>query len=416
MRSSPLDDIIREFHSFIDKKRIKAHFLKLQKLIEDGVLSVTPLLPPPRPLFYRLVLLVAAGCNMGCRYCFEKDVPAYRQSTLLTREMADRILCWFFDHQKGPKAHIQIYGGEPLLNWPIVQYVVDRCDDWSKCQSVVLSKYMITNGTLLDADKIKWLKERSVAIQVSVDGDKETHDRFRVYKSGVPTMGHIQPNIAELIRQKGAFNLRAVLTREQTDPELILTGLRKHGATRVSFEVVATDCQEARLAEKDWSQFNKKYLRLLHRPFSSWIELPEDLQNIIIRICEQRRIIYGCGAGLSEVTITPDGAIYECQRLFRPPLGHVGDNKGLPELESHFLTPVDDREHCRSCWARYLCGGGCLHQSHIGHASDAPLPQFCEMKRNLAEAAIIKSHEIKMSNAGHHAQNQEDRIEQCTIE
>ena len=56
---------------------------------------------------------------------------------------------------------------------------------------------------------------------------------------------------------------------------------------------------------------------------------------------------------------------------------------------------VDDRPVCRDCWARYLCGGGCLHQSHIGHAGDAPLPQYCEMKRSMVEASIVKMAEIR---------------------
>src|SRR4051812_817923 len=64
------------------------------------------------------------------------------------------------------------------------------------------------------------------------------------------------------------------------------------------------------------------------------------------------------------------------------------------ELDSRFLTMVDERPVCRDCWARYLCGGGCLHQAHTDGGTDAPLPQFCRMKRTLVEAAIVHLAEI----------------------
>jgi uncharacterized protein len=56
---------------------------------------------------------------------------------------------------------------------------------------------------------------------------------------------------------------------------------------------------------------------------------------------------------------------------------------------------VDDRNICKSCWARYLCGGGCLHQSHIELGNADPVPQYCDMKYDLVEAAIVKIHELR---------------------
>ena len=96
------------------------------------------------------------------------------------------------------------------------------------------------------------LKAHEVTVQVSVDGDEATHDRFRLFKSGKPTLGVIKPNITELARQEVDFNLRAVMTRENTDPRAVTDGLRRLGADRVSFEVVATDDPETRLTGEDW--------------------------------------------------------------------------------------------------------------------------------------------------------------------
>jgi uncharacterized protein len=398
MRHNPLDVIVDELGAEIPASVVRAHYLKFLELIRDGVLSVEPVPRPSRPPFSRLVLMLAGGCNMGCSYCFEKDVPIYQKPNLMTMEKADEILGWFFRHHEGTKAHVQLYGGEALLNWPVLQHALERLEVWAQENKIELTKYLITNGTLLDASRIHFLRSHSVTIQVSADGDAKTHDRFRVLKSGKPTMDRIRPNIQELARQRADFNLRAVMTRQNNDPNAVIDGLRSLGAEKVSFEVVATDNSDAQFTHEDWEVFNAKYRSFVNAPYRKWSELPDEMQAMIIRICERRRVFYGCGAGVSEVTIAPDGSIYECQRIYRNPYSNISNDKGPTELASQLLTMVDDRPICQDCWARYLCGGGCMHQSHVGHAKDDPLPEYCTMKRNLVEASILKIDEIRSAN------------------
>jgi uncharacterized protein len=327
---------------------------------------------------------------MGCSYCFEKDVPIYQNPNRLSVEQADETLEWFFRHQEGPAAHVQLYGGEPTLNWNVLQHVVARMEAWAAENGKELTKYMITNGTLLDPERIAWLKAHEVTVQVSVDGDEATHDRFRLFKSGKPTLGVIKPNIAELARQEADFNLRAVMTRENTDPRAVTDGLRRLGADQVSFEVVATDDPATRFTGDDWEAFVESSRSFLASPLTTWDQLPDEMKSVIINICGRQRIFYGCGAGISEVTVAPDGSIYECQRIYRTPYSNVGEDRSPTELASELLTMVDDRPICQDCWARYLCGGGCMHQSHTEHGTDDPVPQYCTNKRALVEAAVVK--------------------------
>ena len=362
----PLDEIIRELAPEIDSLHVQSCYLRFLKLIQDGTLSDRPVAPQKRPLFNRIVLMLASGCNMGCAYCFEKDVPFYRRPAVMTREMADHILDWFIKHQEGKYARIQLYGGEPLLNWPVLTYVVERMSGWARENDIDLSHYLITNGTLLDDERIQWLASHGVLVQVSVDGDGETHDRFRLLKSGEGTFDKIRQSIEELSRQRVDFNLRAVITRRNTDPAAVIDGLRSLGAEKVSFEVVATDNPDARLTEADWDAFNRKYLEHVGLPYESWYQLTSEMRTAISRICNRERASYGCGAGISEVTVAPDGSIYECERLFRGPYARISDDMSLADLDSRFLTMVDERPICRDCWARYLCGGGCMHQSYTG--------------------------------------------------
>jgi uncharacterized protein len=69
-----------------------------------------------------------------------------------------------------------------------------------------------------------------------------------------------------------------------------------------------------------------------------------------------------CGAGYGYVSVNAEGHYYTCHRTLDDPRFELGSSTG-PEYvkRQRFLEArhVDRQVPCRSCWARYLCGGGC---------------------------------------------------------
>jgi uncharacterized protein len=70
-----------------------------------------------------------------------------------------------------------------------------------------------------------------------------------------------------------------------------------------------------------------------------------------------------CGAALGYVSLGADGDYFTCHRTIDDPRFRLGSlAEGLDrDGRARFLAErhVDRQEPCRSCWARYLCGGGC---------------------------------------------------------
>jgi uncharacterized protein len=70
-----------------------------------------------------------------------------------------------------------------------------------------------------------------------------------------------------------------------------------------------------------------------------------------------------CGAAAGYVSVGAGGDYFTCHRTIDDPRFRIGDVvHGLDSAaRAQFLTDrhVDRQEPCRSCWARYLCGGGC---------------------------------------------------------
>jgi len=75
---------------------------------------------------------------------------------------------------------------------------------------------------------------------------------------------------------------------------------------------------------------------------------------------------YPCGAGAGYLGVAADGKLSACHRFVQDPAGEMGDVvHGIDrDRQNRWLSDrhVHRQEPCRSCWARYLCGGGCHHE------------------------------------------------------
>ena len=75
---------------------------------------------------------------------------------------------------------------------------------------------------------------------------------------------------------------------------------------------------------------------------------------------------YPCGAGAGYLGVSADGELAACHRFVGDEDGAMGSlAEGVdPARQAEWLAErhVHRQEPCRSCWARYLCGGGCHHE------------------------------------------------------
>ena len=110
----------------------------------------------------RLQLLMAQGCNLGCRYCYAWRNGSNQKNTLMSFEMAKTSV----DHliqRSGSRKNLQItfFGGEPLLNWEVLKEVVDYCRSVESSTDKSFIFEVITNCTLLTEDKSQFLRMRN---------------------------------------------------------------------------------------------------------------------------------------------------------------------------------------------------------------------------------------------------------------
>lgn len=151
-------------------------------------------------------LWVTRECNFACKYCYEDGI---KEAAFLTESKADQIIEFIEKlciQENKKTVWLTFHGGEPMLNTPIIKYVVDKFRD-SKVVSKMFTS-MTTNCSIYDESILDYLCE----LTVSIDGTKAAHDRNRVTKTGAGTYDNSIKNALKYLEKHNMVRLRTVVT------------------------------------------------------------------------------------------------------------------------------------------------------------------------------------------------------------
>lgn len=136
--------------------------------------------------FLNIVLVPSLACNFKCPYCFEKDNTCVKEDVEKYFESLKKYA------EKHFKTHrcvqISLFGGEPLLYANECIDFLKWVDSDSKKREYSYFTSIVTNGSLVNESTIKQLLKHNLrSLQITIDSDKETHDRLRIFKNGNPS-------------------------------------------------------------------------------------------------------------------------------------------------------------------------------------------------------------------------------------
>jgi len=129
--------------------------------------------------FTSLHMIVASlRCNSNCSYCQVSKKDLCDVSFDLNKKTAKQIVEKIFE-SPSPNIKIEFQGGEPLLNFEIIKYIINLAEWKNIFKKKNLEFVICTNLTLIDEKMLKWLKGHRVYISTSIDGPKELHNLNR---------------------------------------------------------------------------------------------------------------------------------------------------------------------------------------------------------------------------------------------
>lgn len=124
------------------------------------------------------MFVVSLRCEHSCPYCQVSRQSDDRVAFDMTQETAAKSLDLVF-RSPSPSLKIEFQGGEPLLNFPLIKFIVESARDRSAATSRPLQFVIATNLALLTDEVLDFCKAHDILISTSLDGPADLHNANR---------------------------------------------------------------------------------------------------------------------------------------------------------------------------------------------------------------------------------------------
>lgn len=370
----------------IDKERViqiiaalwNANYLqikgKLSDLISDSIRPV----PGNIDAWFH----ITNSCNLDCHYCY---INKTKES--MTWDIAKQAIDALTEtaiSEKRPGALIKLAGGEPLLKFQLIKSVVKYGIQHGKKHGIKNQFHLITNGTLITKEVVKFIKENDVKISVSLDGIGIYNDRQRFYSNQKGSFEIVDKNIKMLIDQGVIpFVLITVTSHNLAGlPDFTRYLLKNNIGFRYSL-YRGSDSQDPKNVNPE------EAIKVLNQCYDLFEQnLPKNDLMFFHQLCDikfTKKRKRNCGIGSNGVIIGHKGQVAICQILLDQPIGFISKNANLLEMvrdQNQFNAKdhtVDDKLECKSCLWRYMCGGGCPLLTKAAYNSYDRSSPYCEV-------------------------------------
>jgi uncharacterized protein len=329
-----------------------------------------PAAPPP---IQSLSLNVAQACNMSCGYCYASEGTFGGDARLMRLETAkaavDRLL---IESAPGSDVVVGFMGGEPLLNRSVVHEVTRYAWTAASTHGRTARFSITTNGTLLTAEDADLFARFPFTVTVSVDGPPDVHRRLRMLNDGGDAYARLVSRLGVFAHRRPRYlSARVTVTPVTGDLVALLNHVIGMGFDDVGFApVLVSPTPTLAFAAADFTRFLQQMIlcgsRSLNEALAGRRYPFGNFETAMHEIHRGAHRPYPCGAGAAYLSVNAEGELFACHRLIDDPSFAMGDVQQGPRHERRVAhlrdSHVDRMEPCRSCWARYLCGGGCYHE------------------------------------------------------
>lgn len=331
-------------------------------------------------LDYSILIKPASfNCNMRCRCCFylQREEMFGSGTHRMSEETLEKMTA---DYLSVPMKYHRFYwqGGEPTLMG--LQFFRKAVSLQRKCCNCL--NYLQTNGTLLDEEWAKFLKDNRFKVGISLDGPEAIHNASRVYADGRGTYSDVMRAI-ELLKKHGVdFSVLTLVSSANQDyPLEVYEHLKQHEL----FEQQYIECVEHDADGKllPISVSPDKWGSFLCSIFDRWFAA--DLQSVRINVFDSvaeklvngnysSRCTFNCNC-CNYLVIEHNGSAFPCD--FFVDNQHLLGNAVKDGLKKLFKSNEYHRwgkekaslsPKCTSCRWMPICIGDCQKNRLNGHS------------------------------------------------
>ncbi|SDL80179.1 anaerobic sulfatase maturase [Tessaracoccus oleiagri] len=340
-----------------------------------------------------------AACNLDCTYCFflSKELLHDADNQRMSAETMRTFIANQLDSQPDGDVTIMWQGGEPTMRGLAFYREAVRVADELKRPRQRVTHALQTNGTLLDDDWCRFLREHGFLVGLSVDGPAHLHDAYRVNKAGRGTHKQVLRGWELLRAHDVDTNILCTVNAANADhgADVYRYFRDELGATFLQFIPIVerVPAEDLATAEQGWigpdgarllyrqtgdavtsrSVAPGQWGRFLTEVFDEWVRA--DVGRVFVqhfdvmlaaRFGQYTLCVHApeCGTALA---VEHNGDIYSCDHYVEPgyELGNVRTHAFADVLQSPKQRDFGRAkrtgltEQCRRCPVRWACHGGC---------------------------------------------------------
>ncbi len=354
-----------------------------------------------------LTLCLTHDCNLRCRYCYAGR--KYRHA--MTQATAARAIDIALDEaiRTGSGLDISFFGGEPLLEWPLLQWCHSYLAEHARVAELPLPpRYgLTTNMTLLTPEKLAWLAERDYLIGLSIDGSPAMHDTNRRFASGEGSHAAILPALAWL-NAHPEVRARCICVVTPSNAHLLPEGVQWLAEHVLHAPIGLNVDYWSRWSDEQFEHLAHAWHEMMQRMAASYrAGRPMRIENVQEKIWSHLRSGKGketclhCRIGEREIAVTVDGNFFPCSRLVgegdAPELNFGNVQEGINRAKQNAIiaTRGNRTPECLNCSLRHRCMNscGCTNRAASG-SIDRVSPFLCCLERLCIEEADAMAEQL----------------------
>ncbi len=312
----------------------------------------------------KVTLSLTHECNLSCKYCYggKKD---YRSMSF---ETAKKITDYIFEiTPDGQKIEFNFFGGEPLLQFDLLQRVVEYIRKKASAADNTVSLGITSNGTLLTSEILNYLKNEGITLSISIDGPEHIHNLNRRFSNGRSSFETVEDGLKLAVDLHDLLQVNAVFSPETVGfLEEIVNYFTDIGVNVIHLNPNISSSWE----NITFDTLLDSYMRIASVYINSYSEDREMAVNlidskIIILIKGGYELIDICGMGKTEWGFSTTGNAYPCERLIGEDdgktlcLGNIHSGIEVTKQCTLLKEKGNRNEECIDCELKKYCMNWC---------------------------------------------------------
>lgn len=335
------------------------------------------------------IIVVTLRCDHKCIYCQAGSKGLSAKGLDMDTLVAQRIVDMIFE-SSSQKIAIEFQGGEPLVNFDTVKFIIEYANEKNKVAKKTLLISLVSNFTFMTQERLSFLIKNNVTFCTSLDGPQALHNKNRVtlgknnsYKNTIKWLKTIKNEIRKDKKYKHRINALTTITKSSSPyPKKIINEFVNLGLEGIHLRPV----NPFGIRKKIWEKISfspEEFLNFYKNALDYIIKLNLKGKNFYERAAKifLTKILTNedpnfldtrspCGAGIGQLAYNFNGNVYTCDEArmlsvsgdesFK--LGNVKGNSYKEIINNDatktmcFASCLDNLAICNDCVYKPYCG------------------------------------------------------------